>query len=331
MISTAFKQFLADERHSCNALFASVQQQYGHVDMDSFNQFLLELLDPCVARLADNHRAVGEFARAGYQHGLELASRRWLGASEYYPYIKRLWREVIVECIATVNSDPDFWLASLANALNQLHHQSEQAATQWLDLMAGLSSKCQSLDELQRISVISAWVSGLACYREAALHSLQDLRSELFIRVFHLPENADCAAIEKQLNEGPWFAPHLGKPPAFSIQRRVGGAAFFEGEFSAPPRLIQHELSIYVKSGDSLWLLFADFFGQMLIPVGEHSLVTPAGEQDYYHLYCELQSYNQPGVARFLREVSTITSLLEHQQSLFLTSTDTFSVIVFNC
>ncbi len=328
MISPAFKSFLQTERSQCNQLFASFRHQHPHIDADSFQQFLIQQLDPVVTLLDDTSQSVGNFAMAGYQHGLDLAAKRWLGKSELAVHVNQLWRDVIPQTIRWISSNPGYWLSILANVLYRLHTYDPDAANRWIHLMRQSAKECQSAEEFKKLGLIVAWLSGLACYRQNALKALTEISDELFSSV----SQTDCEnriQIQQALNNNRWLDFSIIQPQTLSLQKRFGSSTMFDGEFTEPPKVLAHNNQIYVTSANQFWMLFFDAFGEMLIPIQE----LPSDihyQQDTRDLNEQLKLYFNLGLKTKLPDLASLSSCAELDDSLALTSKDSFAVILLN-
>jgi len=328
MISSAFTSFLKTERAECNQLFASVRHQHPHIEGDSFHQFLREQLDPVINLLDQSGQSVGLFATAGYQHGLDLAAKRWLGKSEFYLDVKNLWRHVIPTCLPWISSNPDYWLSLFGNILYRLKSQNATTSTKWLELMAASASKCQSADELKKLGLVLAWVSGLACYRQAALEALSEISDELFVSITHA-DIKNRATIQQSLMNNRWLDFSMNQPKTFSMQKRFGGAVLFEGEFTEPPKVLAFNNQLYVTSANRIWMLFFDAFGEILIPA-QDSLSAIHYQPDTRDLNEQLKLYLKMGLKDKLHDLASLASCAELDDTLALTSKDSFAVILLN-
>lgn len=328
MISPVFKSFLQTERNQCNQLFASFRHQHPHIDADSFQQFLIQQLDPVVALLDEAGQSVGNFAMAGYQHGLDLAVKRWLGKSELADQVNQLWRDVIPQAIHWISPNPQYWLSILANVLYRLHAHDTGAANRWIKLMKQSAKQCQSAEEFKKLGLIAAWFAGLACYRQSALIALAEISDELFIAV----SQADCknrTRIQQALNNNRWLDFSITQPQTLSLQKRFGNSIMLDGEFTEPPKVLNYNNQIYVTSANQFWMLFFDVFGEMLIPTQE----LPSAihyQQDTRDLNEQLKLYISLGLKTKLPDLASLASCAELEDSLALTSKDSFAVILLN-
>lgn len=328
MISSAFKSFLQVERTQCNQLFATSRHQHPHIEGESFQEFLRDQLDPIIVLLDKSGQSVANFAIAGYQHGLDLAAKRWLGKSELYSDVKNLWRDLIPICLPWISSQPDYWLSIFANILYRLNSQDSTTSARWLGLMTASASKCQSPDELKKLGLVLAWVSGLACYRQAALEALAEISDELFVSVTHA-EIKNRASIQQSLVNNRWLDFSVNQPKTFSMQKRFGGAVLFEGEFSQPPKVLAFNNQLYVTSANRIWMLFFDAFGEILIPA-QDSLSAIHYQPDTRDLNEQLKLYLNMGLKEKIHDLASLASCAELDDTLALTSKDSFAVILLN-
>jgi hypothetical protein len=325
MISSAFKSFLQLERENCNHLFASTRRQHPQMDAESFQEFLVQQLDPVVALLDQSGKPVAPFAMAGYQHGLELAAKSCLGKSEFYSQVSGLWRDIIPQSLPLISTNPDYWLSILANLLYRLNTQDVSVSKKWLELMGRSVQKCRSEEELKKTGLILAWISGLACYRQAALDALTEISDELFTAITQM-ESENRNTIQSSLMANRWLDFSLHTSAKFSKQKRFGSPSLLDGEFTQPPRVEAFNNQFYVTSADRIWLLFFDAFGEMLVPVQDAQL--PANKDN--ELISKIQADIKAARPSGLTDLASFSSCAELNDSLALTSRDSFAVILLN-
>ncbi len=332
MISPVFKSFLQTERNQCNQLFASLRHQHPQIDAENFQLFLIRQLDPVVALLDQSGQSVGNFAMAGYQHGLDLAAKRWLGKGELADHVNQLWRDVIPQAIHWVSSNPQYWLNILANVLHRLHAHDSDSASRWINLMKQSAKECQSAEEFKKLGLITAWLAGLACYRQTALNALTEISDKLFSSISQI-DFKNRTQIQQSLIDNRWLdfstAMPDKQPKTLSLQKRFGNSTILNGEFAEPPKVWAHNNQLYITSANQLWLLFFDSFGEMLIPTQE----LPSAihyQHDTRDLNEQLKLYFSMGLKTKLPDLASLASCTELDDSLALTSKDSFAVILFN-
>lgn len=328
MISSAFKSFLQTERKQCNQIFATLHHQHPQIDAESFQQFLVKQLDPVVALLDDSGQSIGHFAMAGYQHGLDLAAKRWLGKSEIYHYVIQLWRDVIPQSLNWISTNPDYWFNILANVLCRLNAHDPASASRWLNLMSQSAKECKSAEEFKKLGLIAAWMAGLACYRESALAALTEISDGLFSAISQT-DSKDRAQVQQSLINNRWLDFSVSQAKPLSLQKRFGSAALLEGEFAEPPKVLMHNNQLYITSTNQTWMLFFDAFGEMLIPVQELPLAL-SHQKNIRDLDEQLKDYFNMGLKTKLPDMASLASCAELDDSLVLTSKDSFAVILFN-
>lgn len=326
MISSAFKSFLQVEREHCNQLFATMRRQHPQMDSESFQQFLVQQLDPVVALLDQSGKTVAPFAMAGYQHGLELAAKSCLGKSEFYSQVSDLWRNIIPQSLPFISTNPDYWLSILANLLYRLNTQDVSVSKKWLELMGRSVQTCHSEEELKKTGLILAWISGLACYRQAALDALAEISDELFSSITQV-ESKNRLAVETSLRANRWLDFSLQSSTKFSKQKRFGSPWLLDGEFTQPPRVEAFNNQFYVSSADRIWILFFDAFGEMLVPVQDINLPTTNKDHD---LISKIQADLKTARPSGLSDLASFSSCAELNDSFALTSRDSFAVILLN-
>ena len=317
MISSAFTTFLQTERKQCNQLFLQRQHQDSQLDGESFLQFLREQVDPVVAHLEDLEYNTAGFAMAAYQHGLDLAGKHWLGQSPFYPFIAELWKKLIPKMARLLHTNPYYDLSLLGNLLFRLKAHDEKACANWLSLISRSAPFCHSSEEFQLAGLIHAWQSGLAAYRSAALDALQKIPDGLFTVITGESEREDFL---QTISSSRWIDFSLERPEKYSIQRRFGNSIVMDGTFSELPKLHLLNDQMYVTAGNQSWLVFADIFGQMLV---SHTLTESKQPQDDL-----IKRF--VAISNKLPDISNISSYVETSDTLALTSTDSFAIVLLN-
>lgn len=332
MQSDFLRSFFSIERDQCNQMVASVRHQYPALDLQGFEWFLKQSLDPLIL-LLDNQQLDGRaaLAHAGFQHGLELAARQWFKDADKRQYVELAWRELYPTMLPWMLSDPLRWLAKIQNVIHHLLLHKRSAPQQWVMKMLKVLPQCTSAENIDKCGVVCAWMVGMAHYRNAARQCLDELPQELLAQLFELP--VETSVIEKHRQElltRSWPVPPAGEFGPLFYQGRFGGSELLNGEFRDVPVLTLHEQQIYVRTGDQHWALYVDRFGHSLIPIDREL----ASELDFSSSLCDFavfSLFHEPvRDLSELRDIKQFTQACLCGDTLVLSSAESFSLVLLS-
>jgi len=326
MKSDALKQFFDAERETCNQMVSSVHHQYPQLDTDSFNEFLKECLDPIMEKFdGDSNQISFPVAYAGFKHGLQLATLNWLSDESKRNIVKCTWTEYYPCILPIVSAAPEKTFTKTSNILHQLSGVNLRFPLHWLNTMSSIASDCEDVQILDKAGAVCAWMAGLAHYREAALTQLKTLPAALHKKLFSLNDVTDVEIHYAELTRNRWASNasiYSTEPDnLYKHQRRIGQSELLGGDFPSVPEVVTNGQQLFVKTGSTTWLLHADSFGTTLLPHDEPDdrdlSVTPN--------LLPIKELDE------LKDIHNISSVAHLDDTIAITSPETYSVILISC
>lgn len=330
MKSAALKAYFQAERDTCNQMVASVRHQYPNLNLDDFKWFLTHCLDPLIVTLdGQSNQITFHVAHAGFQYGLELASLNWLKSESKKALLFKAWNDLYPRVDSLLSLSPGELFAGTSNSLNNILAFGEEKPNSWLDLMIKSCDEISSIEQFKITGVVSAWLAGLAQYREIALQKINELPDGVTRKLFKLSDSHDLNFHFDQLKASRWFEPQQIKASTSGTEirekYRIGKCSFVGGDFPLPPKIFVEDEQMYVFSDTHIWKLYADSFGATLIP--SDNLQPEELKQ------IEQQISNNPKLTSLGRfsDLTDINSVAQLDDTLVFTSPETFSVIITEC
>lgn len=329
MKSSSLELFFKTERDNCNQMVASIRHQSPLVDIDDFNWFLSNCLDPLMVNFDGLSNQISfPVAHAGFKHGLELASLNWLKNDFKREVVLNTWSGFYNKTLELVQGAPSQVFSETSNLLSHLISFGSEKARKWLSLMSKISKELDSHEALKGAGVVCAWMTGLAHFRELALLQFDSLSPRTVRILFGLTDTHDLTFHLEKLRADRWakISSSLpqSNPPAYSMEMRIGQCHLLGGEFPSPPEALVSGEQLFIKSGTLAWQLYADIFGATLIPYDRAELKEIAAKSNQG---LEFSAYREVIGLNDLRETSSIAMLSD---TVVLTSSETFSVIILS-
>mgnify|MGYP003632084659 CR=1 FL=1 len=330
MKSVALKAYFQAERDTCNQMVASVRHQYPNLNLDDFNWFLTDCLDPVVLSLdSQSNQITFHVAHAGFKYGLELACFNWLKSETKKAILFKVWNDLYPRVDSVLKESPSELFAGTSNSLNNILAFGEDKLNVWLDLMIKSCDEINSIEQFKIIGIVSAWLAGLAQYREIALQKINELPDVVTRKLFKLSDSHDLNYHFDQLKTSRWFEPQQIKTSKTGTEirekYRIGHCSLVGGDFPLPPNVFVEDDLLYVISDTHIWRLYADSFGATLIP--SDNLQPEELKQ------IDQQISNNSALRSLGRfsDLTDINSVAQLDDTLVFTSPETFSVIITEC
>ncbi|UZE94800.1 hypothetical protein [Alkalimarinus alittae] len=329
MKSLALQLFFQAERELCNQMVASIRHQSQQFDMGEFNGFLSNCLDPLMVNF-DGHSNKDSFAvaQAGFTHGLELASLNWLKQGIKQDIVLTTWREFHQNTLTIIQQNPSKAFSETSNVLSHLLGFGDDKPMKWLALMNKVISQLDTRESLKCAGVVCAWMSGLAHFRPLALKQLEDLSSQIGRILLGVSESDDLGHHLQTLKTNRWSMVSPSRPQddqaQYHVERRIGRCDLLGGEFKTPPNVFASGDQLYVCAGDHAWKLYVDGFGETLFPfdIDEVKRIAEASNPA-----SDLSRFSQMDG---LSDISEVTSVVTLNDTVALTSNETFSVVILS-
>lgn len=152
---------------------------------------------------------------------------------------------------------------ALYNALHNIERFPGARPADWCERLGRAAAACPDAAAVLAAGQASAWLCGLAHYREGGLAALAALPPGAAAAVLGVPERK-APAIVRALKDDPWAPPDGSEGRMLKVAHKVGGFRGFGGPFLSPPILTFAAGVVYARQGDGVWRLHADRFGAAL-------------------------------------------------------------------
>lgn len=152
---------------------------------------------------------------------------------------------------------------ALYNALHNLERFPGARPAEWAERLGRAAPACPDAAAVLAAGQASAWLCGMAHYRDGGLAALAVLPPKAAAAVLEVPERGVGAAV-RALQDDPWAPADGAEGRTIKVAHRVGGFRGFGGPFLSPPVLKFAGGVIYARQGEGVWRLHADRFGAAL-------------------------------------------------------------------
>lgn len=323
-MSEKLQALFLDQRDAFNQAFYLQKYLYPHLDEEAFSHFLTERLAPLVS-LVEEGPDLDRFIEVAYKQVLKMASMHWLSTKEMLSIINLLWSDIFPIILPLLISKPEQNLAAFANGLHKL--PTIQKKQSWIDLVYKCCQKASNQDQLEQLLIVSLWMSGLTQYREIAIKNLAKINDDLMglLLADHAGELDSPRTLKNQLIQGPWVTAFHSAYPI----RRIGNAALLDGEFSEPSTLATQSDQIYVKSSENIFLLMADHFGQVLLPISHQETEHLSFSKSINELQEKISRLVQTGLIIKPADLSDIQSVAVTSHTVAITSLQSFQILLY--
>ena len=329
MKSSALKLFFQAERDTCNQLVASVRHQSPLLDTNDFNWFITNCLDPLMCHLdKQSNQATFPVAHAGFIHGLELASLNWLKSDVKKDVILKTWNQFYPEILPIIDVAPHKVFAETSNVFSHLLGFGHERPLKWLALMSSILSELDSRDSLKKAGFVCAWLAGLAHLRGPALAQIETLAEPVVRALFGLSNAHDLKRHLAELKNNRWYKGLRFQGNADdsspNVEKRIGNCNLLGGEFPLPPQAFAAGGQLFITSGKLAWRLYADAYGATLVPFDPGELAEISAEP------VARKSFSDFSHLTALNDISDISSVAHLNDTIALTSDETFAVIILS-
>ncbi len=264
MVSKPLTRALTERRTFFNQCVVEARRKQPRLDMAAFGSFVATGVDAvCTAVDAIDKQATAAAVEAAFDIGLELVGRGLAGPTARQPWIDRAWQRLPQPMARLVAQSPTDTLGAISNAVLRLGSVPGARVEEWIDRMAAVAQRCDSLDTLRSLGALCAWCSGMAHLRQAALDSAERLAPEVASAAVGAP-SIPWSAICERLHRERWWNP--AKAAIDAQGQIVGGFSGLGGPFEAPADVRVGADGFVVKSADRHSLIIADAFGATLVP-----------------------------------------------------------------
>ena len=280
LITGVLAASLARQRQRINARFAEIQVSGKPVEAADLANVLRESIAPTVDTLTNQPAdVVDSVVWALVDGALQLLSKDLLGEKSRVPQLERAWRTLFPQIAPLIVADPVTVVGAISNAIITLDSVQGVRLDDWIAMQQKLARRAGTVESFLRCGQVTAWVCGMAHYRESALDVARKLPPELLAIVFGLAQPpADIDSFFAKLGSNRWLTPAEAvagtEPQPLRLVARVGGFRGFGGLFMRPPIVDVTGGRLVVSDGAGAWLLIADVFGSTF-----HKITDPHTEK----------------------------------------------------
>ena len=334
--SEVLTAILKKNRIALNQQFIFARHLDRTLDGEVFSSYLVKVLEP----LVEHHRnrppdQLEKVTIHLYSQILSLYSRHFLASEGRYPFFEDVFLELLEHYREHLFDHPKIF-TQLGNSTLKMAQVLGKDVERWSSLLR--QTPYSHCDALLKQGYVAAWVSGYAPYRQGALAYLQEMDMESFKALLELQEfdlkATDRDGIMKNLALNCWYHPSSvlkeeEKSPVFFTT--VGGFKGFDQAFILPPRVFEYQGHIAVTDTRNTFLLFADAFGQQLIPVDRIEDMPPTPKYESFPIMIV------DGMARLHDQTLDMIPILNlaikskvfSNRTCFFTSHSSYKVFIF--
>lgn len=281
VISDLCRHLLEENRQALNARFQKRKAQGAKIDADMWLLHVQRRILPLVDRVGDYAKQnEANFGNADiqsrcfqvlnqmYEVSLDLFSAgHFTETTGILPEaLAQLWDQTLCKIPHLLMKNPKLIAGGLSNGVLSIAKSQSGSVQTWLASLERVAAEVDSADHLMQAGKVAAWTAGLPEFRNSALEIARQLPVAIVRSLLRLSEDLSDENVQQTLVEwqnNPWHSVKDGLEQAGIVQvARCGAFQGFGGVFLYPPKVFQHDHSIFASDGKSVWLLKADSFGQ---------------------------------------------------------------------
>ena len=272
---------LKDNREKLNSLFSFYKFSYPVIEKEVIFFYIGFVIEPAFER--ENSRGKEELSLlllTLYEKILELVGKNYLGNSGRYPFFENKFIQCIETSADRMFENPEAYISSVANAIFNIGNYDLAILEIWVAKFQKLTLKAKDNKELFLAGKVTAWVSGMAQYREASLEIMKSLDMELLQIIL---DNSNIKNINRErfierLNGDPWLSPENAmkenSPPKKILIKRISGFTGFGGHFNKPPDVEYLDGNFIVSDNANSYVFYADVFGSFLQKISDETYLS---------------------------------------------------------
>lgn len=274
-LQSAFSDALRRGRERYNTKFALARHTYPALDGETFTEHLKKTVSPVVESLGENDKEkIDAVTDALYDLSLELIGKDFFGRRVRHTAMLDGWEILLPLIPHLLIQDPRTIASAVTNALYNLSVESNTRPSFWIETMLEIGKLCESSKEFLEAGKIVAWRAGLAHYREGALDTCKNLKTEISYAALGIKETQNIEALIAQLEQDPWLKPDefsnkIKKEKRLRVISVVGAFRGFGGLFIAPPKVTYSDGQFLVFDSEYWWAMTADCFGATFHKIGQ--------------------------------------------------------------
>lgn len=247
----------SDKSALYNQWYNDSEMKYGNLPSQAINSWMTEVVEPIVKAAFEQNSAsekIHEVVKALYLESLKLIGNG--AAIRYKEEYKTAWL-LMAEMPNLVLKFPVKTILLLNDVLSGFHTYAAEKVLEWCGLMSAASAEIKTIDDFKIVGRIYAWKCGLAHLRARSKTNFEDISENLRQII------GNTISLNKDTNhlfDNPW-------PNNDTKFRGVhGGFLGTKGFFEHPPKVAQIGEHTFVTDSKNNYALFADQFGNVLMP-----------------------------------------------------------------
>jgi len=244
--------------------------------------------------------------------------------------IENLFYNIIQNLCRLFIENSEDMMRKTINILINLSNVSDAVTTRWYMNIVKYKDVISSPEDYYRIGVISAWISGLANYREESIKILETLGEDKIIKIFN-NKSPDL----NMLKSNYWYTPFSDKGRIYF--KTAGKFSGFGGEFNEPPVIRLYNDDVFVEIKESFYKLHFDFYGEYFEQIQKGGFDSTINDVDikftdekivinnkYFFQYDKITSINDVVFFKFNR--NDIKSIVFFDNTLLYTLKNSFKI-----
>ncbi len=267
----ALKTILHKNRTLLNTWFALEKQQNNALNSDVFAHYFIHITQNIMKNFQDdNEPLLEEMILTLYKNILYLCAKGFLGQKGKHPFFEEVFISICLKYPTFIYHFAKDFIPKLGNTIINLCHLLKNKVVEWCQLMIAFHKNIKDTATFFEIAFISAWINGLAHYRNHSLELLNLIDEKKFSSLFNLPpiEIKKKNYILKQMKMNPWLTPqNLLEDNNLTTAhlKNIGNYKALGGFFTKEPQVFLYQNKLMVKQNEIIYQLFADVYGASLI------------------------------------------------------------------
>lgn len=264
MIGSAFAKALSDGRAGFNQRVLEAQRRYPGFDTAAFSAFLSAGVDDMIGAVdAIDGARVMALTQSAFELALDLTGQGLVGPRARSEAVTLAWSALAPQLGHLLARHPAEILGLITNAVLHVEKMATARPRQWLDEMAALGPRADTLAQLRALGQLLAWRAGAAHFRVGALAASSELPDQLALAAFGCDPGQSWPELRERMLADPWWSPHQQNHEAMR-EVRIGAFTGFGGQFAAPPEVRVLDDGFAVRSAERHFLIVADLYGAVL-------------------------------------------------------------------
>lgn len=248
---------LHSNRELYNLWYTENQLKYGEIPVDSFTNWMIEVVQPLVQTtvpINDATEKIDEVLKTLYLESLKLTGSHL--SIRYKDSYKSAWL-LLLHFPKLVVKFPKKIIHLINDVVSNFNNHESQNIPLWCQLMENVAEEIESIEDFKNAGRIFAWKCGLAHLRNTIVSHFYQVNEGLQKSITASFEGSSTI---DNLVENPWCEKQL------QFYGTLGGFIGTTGFFEKPPQVAQINDYVFVTDTVSNYAVFADQFGKILLP-----------------------------------------------------------------